>query len=137
MHKCKRVNLSNNVKELPRVIHFEIDAKKPERAIKFYEKVFGWKIEKWKGPIDYWLIMTGKEKDPGIDGGLAKRTEAEPSTVNTIDVPSVNEYVKKVESNGGSIIRPKTAVPGVGWMAYFKDPEGNIWGIMENDESAR
>jgi predicted enzyme related to lactoylglutathione lyase len=125
------------VKELPRVIHFEIDAKKPERAIKFYEKVFDWKIEKWKGPIDYWLIMTGKEKEPGIDGGLAKRTEAEHSTVNTIDVPSVNEYVKKVESNGGSIIRPKTAVPGVGWMAYFKDPEGNIWGIMENDESAR
>lgn len=129
--------MSNKVKELPRVIHFEIDAKKPERAIKFYEKVFDWKIEKWKGPIDYWLIMTGKEKEPGIDGGLAKRTEAEPSTVNTIDVPSVNEYVKKVESNGGSIIRPKTAVPGVGWMAYFKDPEGNVWGIMENDESAR
>jgi len=122
---------------LPRVVHFEIDAKKPERAVKFYEKVFGWKIEKWKGPIEYWLITTVKEKEPGIDGGLARRTEAEPSTVNTIDVPSVDAYTKKIESNGGSIIRPKTAVLGVGWMAYFKDPEGNIWGIMENDESAR
>jgi hypothetical protein len=67
---------------------------------------------------------------------LARRTEAEPSTVNTIDVPSVDEYVKKVESNGGSIIRPKMAVPGVGWMAYFKDTEGNVWGIMEMDKSA-
>lgn len=122
---------------MPRVVHFEIDAKKPERAVKFYEKVFGWKIEKWKGPIEYWLITTVKEKEPGIDGGLARRTEAEPSTVNTIDVPSVDAYTKKIESNGGSIIRPKTAVLGVGWMAYFKDPEGNIWGIMENDESAR
>ncbi len=124
------------VTEMTRVVHFEIDAKKPERAIKFYEGVFGWKIEKWKGPVDYWLIVTGKEKEPGIDGGLAKRTEKAPSTVNTIDVPSVDEYVKKVEANGGSIVRPKMAVPGVGWMAYFKDPEGNIWGMMESDPSA-
>ena len=119
-----------------RVVHFEIEAENPEKATKFYKKVFGWKIEKWKGPIDYWLITTGTEKS-GIDGGLSRRTEAEPSTVNTIDVPSVDDYVKKIESNGGKIIRPKIAVPSVGWMAYFKDPEGNFWGIMESDESAR
>lgn len=122
---------------MPRVVHFEIDAEKPERAIKFYEKVFGWEVEKWKGPIEYWLITTGKEDEPGIDGGLSRRTEAEPSIVNTIDVPSVDEYVKKVESNGGSIVRPKMAVPGVGWMAYFKDPEGNLFGMMEEDSSAQ
>jgi|APFre7841882590_1041340.scaffolds.fasta_scaffold100167_1 predicted enzyme related to lactoylglutathione lyase len=122
---------------MPRVVHFEIDAKKPEKAIAFYERVFGWKIEKWKGPVDYWLIKTGKEKEPGIDGGLSRRAEAEPSTVNTIDVPSVDKFAKKVEANGGKIVRPKMAVPGVGWMAYFKDPEGNLWGIIESDESAR
>lgn len=122
---------------MPRVVHFEIDAEKPERAIKFYEKVFGWKIEKWKGPIEYWLITTGKEDEPGIDGGLSRRTEAEPSIVNTVDVSSVDEYVKKVEGNGGSIVRPKMAVPGVGWMAYFKDPEGNLFGMMEEDSSAQ
>jgi predicted enzyme related to lactoylglutathione lyase len=122
---------------MPRVIHFEIDAKTPERAIKFYEKVFGWKIEKWKGPVDYWLVTTGKEREPGIDGGLSRRTEAEPSTVNTIDVPSVDEFAKKVKDNGGKIIRPKRAVPGVGWMAYFEDPEGNIWGMMQSDDSAK
>jgi predicted enzyme related to lactoylglutathione lyase len=123
--------------ETPRVVHFEIDAEKPDRAVKFYEKVFGWKVEKWSGPVEYWLITTGSEKEPGIDGGLAKRTETEPSTVNTIDVPSVDEYVKKIEKNGGSIVRPKAAVPGVGWLAYFKDSEGNVWGIMESDTSAR
>ncbi len=122
---------------MPRVVHFEIDAEKPERTIRFYEKVFGWKIEKWKGPMEYWLIMTGKEKEPGIDGGMSKRTETEPSTVNTIGVPSVDEYIRKVEKNGGSIVRSKMAVPGVGWMAYFKDPEGNFWGIMETDETAK
>jgi predicted enzyme related to lactoylglutathione lyase len=122
---------------VPRVVHFEIDAEKPERAIKFYKQVFGWKIEKWEGPIEYWLITTGKEKDPGIDGGLAKRTEEGPSTVNTIAVPSVDDYIKKIQKNGGSVVRPKMAVPGVGWMAYFKDPEGNIFGMMESDESAK
>ncbi len=125
------------VVELPRVVHFEIDAEKPERVIRFYERVFGWKIEKWKGPIDYWLVMTGSEKEPGIDGGLAKRTEAEPSTVNTINVPSVDEYVKMIVKNGGSIVRPKMPVPGVGWMAYFTDTEGNLWGIMQTDENAK
>ncbi len=129
--------MSNKVKELPRVIHFEIDAKKPERAIKFYEKVFDWKIEKWKGPIDYWLIMTGKEKEPGIDGGLAKRTEAEPSTVNTIDVPSVDEFAKTIEKAGGKVVMPKTVVPGVGYMAYCADTEGNVFGIMEENSSAK
>lgn len=122
---------------MPRVVHFEIDAKKPDRAIKFYEKVFSWKIKKWEGPVEYYLITTGKESEPGIDGGLSRRTESEPSTVNTIDVPSVDEFIKKVEANGGTIIRPKMAVPGVGYMAYFKDPEGNIFGMMENDESAK
>jgi predicted enzyme related to lactoylglutathione lyase len=122
---------------MPRVIHFEISAEKPERAIKFYEKVFGWKIEKWQGPVEYWLIMTGKEKEQGIDGGLARRTESEPSIVNTIDVPSVDEYIKKIEKNGGTITSPKHAVPGVGYLAYFNDPEGNIFGIMQEDKSAR
>jgi predicted enzyme related to lactoylglutathione lyase len=102
---------------MPRVVHFEVDANKPERAIGFYGKVFGWKIEKWKGPVDYWLITTGKEKEPGIDGGLSRRTEAEPSTVNTIDVPLVDKYVKKIESNGGKIISPKWLFLGwVGWL---------------------
>ncbi|UCH32263.1 MAG: VOC family protein [Candidatus Bathyarchaeota archaeon] len=122
---------------MPRVVHFEIEAEKPERAIEFFENVFGWKVEKWKGPIEYWLITTGKEDEPGIDGGLSRRTEAAPSTVNTIDVPSLDEYTKKVQSNGGSIVRPKMAVPGVGWMAYFKDPEGNLFGLMEEDSSAK
>jgi predicted enzyme related to lactoylglutathione lyase len=122
---------------MPRVVHFEIEADQPERALKFYETVFDWKIEKWDGPFEYWLITTGKKDEPGIDGGLSKRTEGAPSTVNTIDVPSVDQYIKKVEHNGGSIVRPKMAVPGVGWMAYFKDPEGNMFGIMEEDSTAK
>ncbi len=125
------------VKFLPRVIHFEVDAKTPERVIAFYEQVFGWKIEKWKGPREYWLITTGKKNEPGIDGGLSKRTENQPSTVNTIEVKSVDNFLKKIKKNGGKIIRPKMPIPKMGWLAYFMDPEGNTWGIMEPDRLAK
>jgi predicted enzyme related to lactoylglutathione lyase len=77
----RSIESTTEVLKLPRVVHFEIDAKKPENAIPFYEKVFGWKIEKWKGPVDYWLIMTGKEKDPGIEWGTVEKNGS--STINS------------------------------------------------------
>ena len=60
---------------MSRVVHFEIPADDPERAINFYEKVFGWRFEKWEGPIEYWLVKTGPEDQPGIDGGLTRRED--------------------------------------------------------------
>jgi predicted enzyme related to lactoylglutathione lyase len=119
-----------------RVVHFEINADDPERALRFYERVFGWNFTKWEGPMDYWLIKTGEEDEPGIDGGLMRRQDPNAAVIDTIDVPSVDAYVKKVQENGGEIVQPKTAVPGVGYVAYFKDTEGNPFGIMESDESA-
>jgi len=74
-----------------RVIHFEIHGDDPKRAAKFYEKVFDWKITKWEGPADYWLAMTGEEKQPGINGAIMQRTD-KGSTWSTIEVPSVDEY---------------------------------------------
>jgi predicted enzyme related to lactoylglutathione lyase len=85
--------------------------------------------------MEYWLIGTG-DSGPGIDGGLMKRRGPAESVVNTIDVPSVDDYVRKVESKGGTVVVPKMAVPGIGWLAYFNDPEGNMFGIMQNDPAA-
>jgi predicted enzyme related to lactoylglutathione lyase len=121
---------------MARVIHFEIPPDDPERLIKFYETVFGWRFEKWGGPIEYWLIMTGPEDQPGIDGGLARRNEPEIGVENTIDVVNLDQSLVDVEANGGKIIRPKIPVPRVGWMAYIKDTEGNIFGLMEEDPEA-
>lgn len=121
---------------MPRVIHFELNVKDVDKALKFYKTVFGWKIEKWEGPIDYWLIMTGEENKPGIDGGLGYEEKDFPKVVNTIDVDNIDEIIKKVEENGGKIIREKHAVPGVGWLAYFQDTEGIVTGIMQNDPDA-
>jgi predicted enzyme related to lactoylglutathione lyase len=106
-----------------------------DRAIEFYTTVFGWKIEKWAGPMDYWLVTTGPGDQPGIDGGLGKRGEIM-GGANTLDVPSVDEYIGKIETAGGKVVVPKQAVPGVGYMAYCQDTEGNTFGIMEADTSA-
>ena len=123
--------------KMPRVVHFEINALDPERAMKFYEKAFGWWFSKWDGPFDYWLVMTGKENQPGIDGGLMKGEVKQGSTVNTLDVASIDEAIRKVEDAGGKIVRPKNAIPGVGWIAYFQDTEGNQFGMMQTDTNAK
>ena len=116
---------------MPRVVHFEVNADKPDRAIKFYQGVFGWKIEKWPGPIEYWTITTGDDKSMGINGGLTKRRESKFATVNYIGVPALDEYVAKVKKMGGQILQPKTEVMGIGFIAVCQDTEGNIFGIIE------
>jgi hypothetical protein len=121
---------------MPRVIHFEISVDDPERAKKFYEDVFGWKIEKW-GPVDYWLIMTGDKSEPGIDGAIKKRGTPQESTINTINVPSIDEFIKKVKKNGGKVLMPKMTIPGIGYNTYCQDTEGNVFGIMEEDKTTK
>ncbi len=119
-----------------RVVHFELPADDPDRAAKFYADAFGWKVEKWGGPTDYWLVTTGEDPEPGIDGGIGKRQDADDQTTNTIDVPDLDAAVAAVEAAGGTITRGKGPVPGVGWLAYATDTEGNPFGMMQADESA-
>ena len=122
---------------MPRIIHFEIGADDPERAIDFYQKTFGWKIDKWDGG-DYWLVATGPDNQPGINGGIFKKPgPIGANIVNTLDVPSVDDSMAKVTENGGKIIEQKMAVPGVGWLAYCQDTEGNAFGIMQMDKNAK
>lgn len=120
---------------MPRVIHFEIHADDPERAVEFYKKVFGWQIDKW-GPEDYWLATTGEKGQPGIDGAILNRKNSN-TTVNTIEVPSIDEFLKIIEESGGKVIMQKSAIPGIGYNVYCTDTEGNVFGILESDESAK
>jgi len=127
---------------MPRVVHFEIHAANPERAIAFYQKCFEWTFTKWEGPMPYWLIATGDDSQPGINGGLLPRQgeidgQAVIAYVCTIDVPSVDETTAAVTANGGTIALPKMPIPGVGWLVYCKDTEGNIFGIMQADAAAK
>jgi predicted enzyme related to lactoylglutathione lyase len=119
------------------IIHFEINADNPQRAAKFYEKVFNWKIQKWEGPVNYWLVTTGEQgKQQGINGAIMDRMERGTITV-FIDVPSVDDFLKKIVQAGGKALTEKMAIPGVGYSAYCEDTEGNIFGLFQNDPSAK
>ncbi len=125
-----------------RVVHFEIHAEDPSRAVAFYTELFGWEFAKWDGPMDYWLIKTGPDSTPGINGGMVRRQgtidgQAVIAYVCTIDVASVDQSVKAVQAKGGQIALPKMPIPGIGWLAYAKDTEGNIFGMMQADKTAK
>ena len=123
---------------MPRVVHFEIPADNPGRAIKFYKDVFGWEIKNWSKDNPYWLVTTGDNKIPGgINGAITKKQGPNMVTVNTIDVPSVDEYLTLVVKSGGKVIAPKMTVPSIGYLAYCQDTEGNVFGILQPDMSAK
>jgi hypothetical protein len=121
-----------------KVTHFEIPFDDKERAQKFYSETFGWKFDDMP-EIGYTGIMTtpadetGMPTTPGaINGGLTARDKSVATPVITIDVDSIDEYIKKVEAAGGQLVRPKGEVPQMGYYAYVKDSEGNVIGLWQN-----
>jgi predicted enzyme related to lactoylglutathione lyase len=120
------------------VIHFEIPAKDVETLKKFYSEVFGWKITRAPGPIEYWMIETvpvdeqGMYVRPGVNGGMYKKDQPPLNPVNYILVEDVDEYIQKIKDLGGTITQGKQEVPGVGWIAQALDPEGNPVAILQS-----
>lgn len=121
---------------MPRVTHFEISANEPATVIAFYTNVFGWKIDKWEGPEDYWLITTGPKDEPGIDGAIFRAHEMFSGTVNSIEVPNIDKFIARVKASGGEVVTAKMTIPGVGYHAYCKDVEGTIFGLHQPDSNA-
>lgn len=118
-----------------RVVHFEVPCDNPEKTIEFFTKVFGWKFQQF-GNEEYWLAITGEANTPGINGAFMKKRDPAQPVVNTIYVEDIDDTAKQIENAGGKIVVPKMPVPNVGWVAYFKDPDGNIHGIWKEDASA-
>jgi len=119
------------------IVHFEIPAADVEKLKLFYEGLFGWKIEKHPGPVEYWMIQTvpvdekGMALRPGVNGGMIKKESSEHKPVNYISVESIDESIEKVTRFGGKIVIPKHEVPNVGWIATAMDPEGNQIALLQ------
>lgn len=104
----------------------------------FYGAIFGWTFHKFEGGgMPYWLVNTGPDTEPGINGGILPRQYPNQPCVNTTSVANVDDSIAAVMANGGEIALPKMAIPGVGWLAYAKDPEGHIFGMMQPDPAAK
>ncbi len=121
---------------MSKVIHFEIPSLDPEKLAGFYRALFGWQIKNWGGPVDYWLVNAGPESEPGIHGAIARRDPRE-GVINTVGVASIDDAIALVVKLGGKVLRPKMPIPGVGYNALCEDPDGNAFGILEPDPSAK
>jgi predicted enzyme related to lactoylglutathione lyase len=126
---------------MPRVNHFAIPADVPDRAIRFYQQVFGWQFDVgWEydspqGREKYWHVRTGE--GGGIDGGLTRREyPGQPISVG-IEVPAVDACTELVERCGGKTLVGKVALPGVAWFAVCQDSEGNSFAVFQPDVTAR
>jgi uncharacterized protein len=119
------------------IVHFEVPSDNIERTKKFYNSLFGWKMEKVPGPTEYWMFRTINDKgEETISGGILKRQQTEQAITNFIGVDSVTEYMRKIEALGGRIKVPKTKVSGFGWYAICTDTENNTFALWEvNRES--
>ena len=127
---------------MSRVIHFEIHASHPQPLIDYYSALFGWKFKQW-GEVPYWVVETGAADQPGIDGGLVLRRGAPPgdslpvsSFVCTVQVADLDDSLARSATLGGTLALPRMPIPGVGWLAYVKDPDGNLLGMMQPDTKA-
>ena len=126
---------------MSKVVHFEIPADDIPRAKEFYGSIFGWQLQDMDtGGADYTIVMTTPvdpqtqlPTEPGaINGGMMKRADDTPSPVITIEVGSIDDALKLIEAEGGSVVRPRTEIPGMGAFAYFKDTETNVVGLWES-----
>jgi predicted enzyme related to lactoylglutathione lyase len=129
---------------MARPVHFEIQAENVDRAIGFYTALFAWKFAQWDQE-KYLLITTGEKGTPGIDGGLMPRPApggpAEMAAVNafvcTVDVADLDATLARVAELGGRVVVPRMPIPTVGYLAYAKDTEGNVFGMMQMDANAK
>jgi predicted enzyme related to lactoylglutathione lyase len=115
------------------ICHFEIPVDDLERAKKFYQGLFGWQITD-TGQQGYHLIQTAEDE---LGGGMMKRAVPEQRPVLHVLVESVDEYSKKIQEAGGTIVVPKMAVPTVGYLAHALDTEGNVFAIFEGNPQAQ
>jgi predicted enzyme related to lactoylglutathione lyase len=122
-----------------RVTHFEVPYDDGDRARAFYRDIFGWEITDVP-EMDYTMATTGPTGETGmpsepghINGGLFARNDIYPrSPVVTIEVDSIDDTLKAVESSGGATVVAKEQVGEMGFSAYFRDSEGNVLGLWEN-----
>ena len=125
---------------MDKVVHFEITYEDQERAKDFYRTVFEWDLNDvpmgggmnyttaTTVPIDEQMMPT----EPGaINGGVTTKGAETPAPVVTIQVDSIDDTLKKIEAEGGSVVTPRTPIQDMGAFAYFKDSEGNTMGLFE------
>ncbi|MDQ3871849.1 MAG: VOC family protein [Chloroflexota bacterium] len=111
--------------------YVEIPSDDPERTQRFYQGVFGWQFRPMEGYPDYFVFETPAGRE-GVNGAVGRRgTAVGQQTRNYVQVDSIDQTVPRIEQLGGSLVQAKAEVPGQGWFAVVRDPEGNEFALWE------
>ena len=120
---------------MSKIVHFEIPVDDPDRASAFYSDVLGWTVSRW-GEEPYWLVTAGGEDEPGANGALIARGGNHTQPVVVAGVVDVDATLAAAQAHGATVVQEKLPVPGMGWSAYLRDPEGNVVGVFQIDAQA-
>ena len=119
-----------------RVVHFEIPCDNPEKTMEFFKETFGWTFQQF-GSEQYWFAKTGEDNESGINGAVMKRRNPLQPITNSISVEDIDRTIEEIKEHGGTVVVEKTAIPGTGWMAFFKDPDDNIHGLWQDAKKVK
>ena len=112
--------------------HFEIPADDPDRAKAFYSGLFDWSFADPIPGFEGYYLFTTPVGQEGMGGAIGKRGEMAPDQLRTyVHVDSVDTALQKATELGGSVVTPRSEVPGQGWYGVFRDPEGNELALWE------
>ncbi len=122
--------------------YFDLTVHDVGQARAFFEKIFGWRFERFPMPYEYYRIQAGAAGEPGIDGGIGAVKDAPvaggvPATQLTVPVANLDETIASVVASGGQVIEPRMPIPGIGWYATCAEPGGLRFGIIEADPEAK
>jgi len=121
---------------MARVVHFDLMSEQPEKLAEFCSKAFGRNVVKWNGPMEYWLAGTGDQAKPGIDGGIGRGKPVD-QVVLTLDAADLDAAIARAVAAGAVVAQPRGPIPGVGWYAAVRAPDGNLFGLMQDNPAAK
>jgi predicted enzyme related to lactoylglutathione lyase len=116
-----------------KVVHIEIPADDTTRGRKFWSELFGVEFQSYDGPTEYHMFQNDDEQS---GGGMMPRQEGQEGIVVYFNTDDMDATLEKVRELGGSVEAEKMPVPGMGWFAPVRDPEGNRFSFWQSDENA-
>ena len=117
------------------VVYFEIPVNDIDRAVIFYQNVFGNQFERTSIDGNEMAIFPNDEDGFGISGALAKGDSYLPGKQGArvyFKANNIDEILSKAVASGGKVAYPKTSIGELGWVAEFEDCEGNIIALHSN-----
>lgn len=113
------------------VVHWELMGADGEAQKAFYSAIFDWTFEAPEGFADY---HTTVGDGMGVNGAVGKGSEQMPAYQAVyVQCDDITSKLGEVEANGGSTVMPRTEIPDVVTFALFKDPAGNLVGLVEGE----